>query len=84
METGATPVLRAFGFLGSLIQGVFAFERAIRVEWTGGTGQAGDAGGFGSATLTVNSFSARQHNRLLSARRRPRLKSFPPPIPLPP
>ena len=42
-----------FGFLSALIQGVFAFVYATRMAWAGGTGQAGDAGGFGSAILAV-------------------------------
>jgi hypothetical protein len=58
---GPTMLALVFGLLAAVIQGVFAFVRASRVARTGCSRQAGDAGGFGSAMLTVNSFSARPH-----------------------
>lgn len=42
-----------FGFFATLIQSVFAFVRTEGVSHAGICRQAGDAGGFGSAILTV-------------------------------
>ena len=50
---GATILALVFGFLGSLIQGMFALVRARRMARAGRSGQAGNAGGFGSAIFTV-------------------------------
>jgi len=51
--TDAAMLALVFRFLASLIQGVFAFVRAIRVAETGRSRQGRDAGGFGSAIFAV-------------------------------
>ena len=42
-----------FGLLRALIQNVLSFVETARMARTGVDRQAGDAGGFGSAILTV-------------------------------
>lgn len=51
--TAAAMFAFILGFFVTFIQSVFALVRAIRVAWTQGTGQAGDAGGFVAAMFTV-------------------------------